>query len=531
MDAATYDTKTMEQMRSVGWKIGQTYNPSPPGNYLAFSPIKFGLAYLHWSLDKAAIDALQAEEGDAFNGAQQTLRLYDVSWIDFDGTNAHSQFDINVDGLWGHYYWKTDRIERFFMAEAGFRLCDGRYRAIARSQTVFMDRAHRAHESSTRGLYVGGRFERIVPVENIFDAPVFERVHRSWSGSLGEDLEIAYFADEPQPEAAQRLKEYLEKLHAAAETLGVRFHLVNGKPPAKPHLVHAHDIGSAPAAAKLAKKAKAPLVLTLHASERERAELMGRPVDETALKAEAKALKNADWIITAHSDTRNQIIAECNLDEHRVVILHDLFEGVVPQTFDPGAVKKRYHLNPGRRMALFSGEISHAAGADLLMSAMEHVCGVNGEVQAIFAGDGPLRGELQHRAHECGQGDRIKFIGHVGREHFMDLLAACDFVAIPARTWQDEGLAHLALEHGKSVMTTHQARIGCVNHGQNGLVVYDNPGSVIWGLQEMFHNPMGRGYHERQQANRPQSLEGLAVELCVLYNNILKTAQEGKANA
>ena len=39
-----------------------------------------------------------------------------------------------------------------------------------------------------------------------------------------------------------------------------------------------------------------------------------------------------------------------------------------PAAFDPGEVKKRYHLHPGHSMALFSGEISHAAGADLLMS-------------------------------------------------------------------------------------------------------------------------------------------------------------------
>lgn len=527
MKAATYAPEAMERMRSVGWKIGQTYQAAPPGNYLAFAPIKSGLAYLHWALDKTKIDALQAEEGDAFNGARQTLRLYDVSWINFDGNNAHSQFDIDVDGLWGRYYWKTDRIERFFLAEAGFRLRDGRYRALARSNVVFMDRAHRAHESSTRGLYVGGRFERMVPVENIFDAPVFERIHRSWSGSLGEDLEIAYYANEPRPEAAQRLQEYLEKIHAAAEPLGVKFQLVNGAPPSKPRLVHAHDVGSTAAAAKLAKKNKAPLVLTLHASERERAELIGREISEEALQAEAEALKSADWVITAHSETRNQIIADGHKAEDRVVILLDLFEGVVPQAFDPGEVKKRYHLNPTRRMALFSGEISHAAGADLLMTAMEHVCSVNGEAQLVFAGNGPLRDELQNRTYNSGHSERIKVLGHVGRDQFMDLLSACDFVVIPARTWQDEGLAHLALENGKAVMTTHQARIGCVHHGQNGLVVYDNPGSIIWGLQEMFHDPMSQGYGQRQQSNQPQSLDALAIELCILYNNILKTTNGG----
>jgi len=528
MNSAAYEPEVMERMRSVAWNIGQHFNPNPAGNYLAFVPIRSGLAYLHWRLDVSAIAAIQGEEGDAFDGARQTLRLYDVSWIVFDGTNAHSQFDIDVDGLSGRYYWRTDRIERFFLAEAGFRLRDGRYRAIARSQTVFMDRAARSGQSSMRGLYVGGRFERMTPVENIFDAPVYERIHRNWSGSLAEDLEVAYFSHDPNEDADARLREYLGKVHAATEPLGVHFHRGDEQPPKKLSLVHAHGVGAAPAAAKLAKKAKAPLVLSLHTTEMERASMRGRDPDEAAIETESNAIQQADWIVTPHSDARTHLIQDHEVSEDRVIMLPDLFQGVIPQAFDPGAVKKRYHLNPVAPMALFSGEISHAAGADLLLTAMQHVCGIHSEAQLVFAGNGPLRQELDNQAHNSGHGGRIRLVGHVDRSQFMDLLGACDFVVIPARTWQDEGLAHLALENGKSVLTTHQARIGCVNHGQNGLLVYDNPGSVIWGLQEMFNNPQHHGqYHavHRQQSSSPQSLENLGVELCILYNDIRKTAK------
>ncbi|MEO0795640.1 MAG: glycosyltransferase [Verrucomicrobiota bacterium] len=530
MKAATYEPEIMERMRSVGWKIGQTYTSTPGGNYLAFVPIRSGLAYLHWSLDMEVIKAVQAEEGDAFNGARQTIRLYDVSWIDFDGTNAHQQFDIEVDGLWGHYYWRTDRVERYWMAEAGFRLKNGKYRALARSQTIFMDRGGRCGRSSTRGMYVGGRFERVVPVDNIFDASTYERIHRSWSGSLAEDLEITFFADDPNEESASRLRNYLAELHQATDPLGVHFEDGTDGNTTKPKLVHAHDIDSVKDAAKLAKTHKVPLVLSVHASERERSGMRGREPDEAILKKEAAALKKADWVITPHSETRNHLIADYGIPEERTMVLPDLFQGVIPQAFDPGTVKKRYHLHPARPLALYSGEVSHAAGADLLMTAMEHVCGVNEEAQLIYAGSGPLRPELEQRAHHAGLGDRIRFVGHVNRDHFTDLLAACEFVVIPARTWQDEGLAQLALENGKPVMTTHQARIGCVNHGQNGLVVYDNPGSVIWGLQEMFNNPRSLGYQgSHHQVSKPQSVDGLAVELCIHYNTILSASKKGGA--
>lgn len=48
----------------------------------------------------------------------------------------------------------------------------------------------------------------------------------------------------------------------------------------------------------------------------------------------------------------------------------------------------------------------------------------------------------------------------------------------------------MAIDHGKPVLTTHQAGTHCVAHGQNGLVAYDNPGSIVWGIQELLGNPL-----------------------------------------
>jgi glycosyltransferase involved in cell wall biosynthesis len=519
---------TAEVLRAVAWDLGRREAPAPRDDYLCFVPVRTGLAYLHWSLREEGIRTLQEREGAAFDGAVQALRVYDVSLIEFDGSNAHSRFDVAVDGLAGHYYLHSDRIGRILLAEAGFRLSDGRWLALARSTPVFMDRNHRAGRSETAGLYVSGRFERVFPVENVYDAPVFRRMHRAWADGGRRTLRVACLDGEADPANAGRLRDYLRRLHAATGRFGVEF--TKGDEAEEPDLVHAHNAGSVDAALQLAEAKSAPLVFSLHGTEWERAGLQGREPDREVLAVEGRGVEAAALVVVPHGDTRQQLMAEWGADGDKIAILPDLFESAYPRAFDPGEVKQRHHLHPARPLALFSGEISHAAGADLLVEAIAHVAGHNGEVQFALAGEGPLRGELERQVDHAGFGDRVRFTGDLGHEAFHDLLAAADFVVVPARTWQDEALAHAAQEAGKPVLATHQSRIHCVRHGENGLMCYDNPGSVIWGLQEMFAQPFstGPGGLMRRPAQGGRSLESVAAELSALYRSLPNNAPDGK---
>ena len=44
----------------------------------------------------------------------------------------------------------------------------------------------------------------------------------------------------------------------------------------------------------------------------------------------------------------------------------------------------------------------------------------------------------------------------------------------------------MAIVAGKPVVTTHQAAIPFIVHGRNGLITYDNPGSLVWGIRELL---------------------------------------------
>jgi glycosyltransferase involved in cell wall biosynthesis len=120
------------------------------------------------------------------------------------------------------------------------------------------------------------------------------------------------------------------------------------------------------------------------------------------------------------------------------------------------------------------------------MDAAITVCGDNEEAVFLFAGDGALEGELKARASRAGLDRRCRFLGDVPAGAFHTVLAACDFVVIPARVPLGEELARMALANGAPVLVTHQAAVSLIAHGWNGLVTYDNPGSFVWGIRELL---------------------------------------------
>jgi glycosyltransferase involved in cell wall biosynthesis len=150
--------------------------------------------------------------------------------------------------------------------------------------------------------------------------------------------------------------------------------------------------------------------------------------------------------------------------------------------------KRGLDIEPSSPVVLFAGHLSYEAGADILLEAIVTIC-CSGDREALFlfAGEGAMRRELQERASRAGLERRCRFLRDVPATDFDRVLRACDFVVIPGRVPQGEDLARMAVAKGKPVLTTHQAAIGgVIVHGRNGLITYDNPGSLVWGIRELL---------------------------------------------
>ncbi|MDD3181085.1 MAG: DUF4912 domain-containing protein [Opitutaceae bacterium] len=554
-----------ERLRDVSWQISHGFPRPFQFDQIHFTFVQPRLGFLWWHVGETAAATARRELGSAGRDAEAVVRIYDVTSILFDGLNAHSHFDLRVDGLRGNYYLHHDRLGRSLLAEVGLRVRGGAFHALARSAAVCFDRDRPSHDFRTEGLFVARDYRLVFPVENFYDARLFERMSGELAGAparrplhvaavyLGWG-EAADFSG-PLGAALRRTGEALGRMGTTGVSFGLNrdeatpganetpASLIERGTPAvfarleaahRQHpfdLVHCHDWYSAGVGERARRELHLPLVLHLHSTEHERAQGRTESAEAQAIcRREQAAVVTADLILVPHSATRTVAVDLYGAPPEKVVVTDDPPFAQAGRTNDPGRTKARFQLNPAQPLVLYCGEISHAAGADLLVDSLSHVCRERSTVQFLFAGEGPLRRELEARVHHAGLGHRVRFVGDVARPVFEELINAADFVTVPARTWQDEGVARAAIAAGKPVLTTHQARLGCIQHGQNGLVAYDNPGSITWGLKELFSHPLSEGMRRTAAARSVgKSPDAIAAEWLIAYQCALR--QQAASNS
>ncbi|MBN2192927.1 MAG: glycosyltransferase [Polyangiaceae bacterium] len=537
-----------ERLREISREIARCFPAVHGGDRCVLTAVGPRLAYLSWHLDPASIDALSARLGSRAHGACCRVRVHDVTDVLFDGTNAHETLEVAVGMTSGHEYWPVPITERNLLAEVGLALADGSFASLARSWPHWFDRDRPSRRYDLGGLFVSSAYRLVFPVESVLDAPVFERLStevphldgtrllrvavvdvgigaaltgmvRRVSGELSKlRARVTVFADDTAPPPA------VDIVTAAEERAAGLFEALACEHARQPFdLVHCHEWYSVPVALR-AHELGLPLVLSLHSTESERS--LGGP--QTALSRaicdwERRGVAAATLIVVPHAATRQQVIALYDADPVRVVTVPDFSDGPGNVEPDPARAKLALGVESSAPVVLFAGELAHATGADLLADAVPAVCREHPTARFVFAGDGPLRQEIEDRLVGAGLAHRCRFLGDVPSDRFQAVLLASDFVVIPARTWQDEGLAQLAITNGRSVLTTRQANLQCIRHGENGLVTYDNPGSIVWGVKELLANPLGASLQRwlaRTRAGHRTTLDRVTVEQFLAYETV-----------
>ncbi|MDP2941426.1 MAG: DUF4912 domain-containing protein [Candidatus Omnitrophota bacterium] len=92
--------------------------------------------HTYWELNKQTIEKFESELKAEFNRSRRALRVYDVSNIIFNGSNAHRFFDIPVPEFADNWYIDTGGPGRSWCVDLGLLLPDGRFITILRSNTV-----------------------------------------------------------------------------------------------------------------------------------------------------------------------------------------------------------------------------------------------------------------------------------------------------------------------------------------------------------------------------------------------------------
>ncbi len=138
----------------------------------------------------------------------------------------------------------------------------------------------------------------------------------------------------------------------------------------------------------------------------------------------------------------------------------------VAETKATPARRNEFFTPPDAPLLLAMGRLHPNKGFDVLIEAVARLP----DVYLWIAGEGPLRGELEERAHRAFAKPRVRFLGW--RDDGPALLAACDAFICPSR---HEPLGNVVIEawaQGVPVIATEsRGPAALVRHGETGILV------------------------------------------------------------
>ncbi len=134
VDEALLGEPTAEELRSIAEEVASSYPPPRLGTELVLLEVSPNRAHAYWNVEVADFEAAVAASGQ--DAPAMLLRLHDVTGLEFDGSNAHSYFDVQVQGLQGHWYVDLWQDGRAYIAELGLRRANGSFAVMSRSNRI-----------------------------------------------------------------------------------------------------------------------------------------------------------------------------------------------------------------------------------------------------------------------------------------------------------------------------------------------------------------------------------------------------------
>jgi hypothetical protein len=153
-------------MSSVSKSVNAIVLTEPPATRVAAMPVNPRLLHVYWQISQRDLETIHHTFHEPGVKARPVLRLYDITYILFDGTNAHHVFDVEVDLRtlrWNVALWSGNKS---YIVELGYELSDGSFYRMARSNMIHVPREEPSHRLDENYLRIeGGVKKSLVPVE------------------------------------------------------------------------------------------------------------------------------------------------------------------------------------------------------------------------------------------------------------------------------------------------------------------------------------------------------------------------------
>lgn len=248
-------------------------------------------------------------------------------------------------------------------------------------------------------------------------------------------------------------------------------------------LVHVHDWLPAWAAYAVQELDGAPLVATIHATERGR--YRGNIYDHMSASidgAEGELCRRADRIITCSRAMQHEVERFFAIPAAKITVIPNGIDGRrfdALRALDLTEFRARY-ASPQEKLVFNVGRLVFEKGADLLIEAASQVLPHAPTTRFVIAGQGPLMANLSHRVEALHLGSRVTLTGFLADEDRDRLYMVADCCVFPSR-YEPFGIVALeAMAAGSPVVVADVGGLGSVvTHEKTGLTALpDNVGSL-----------------------------------------------------
>jgi len=259
-------------------------------------------------------------------------------------------------------------------------------------------------------------------------------------------------------------------------------------------LIHVHDWLVAFAGAACKRSYQAPLLSTIHATERGRGRGQLGSEQARAIHSIEWWLAYESWRVIACSEYMQGEIAEyfqCPRDKIDVIP-----NGVDTTRFDrlDGQDLSRFrngYALPFEQIVFSVGRVVYEKGLQVLVRAMPFVLSHQPAVKVVVAGKGPELDTLRSIAWDLGIGEKVLLAGFISDEDRDRLFKISDCAVFPS-LYEPFGI--VALEAMAAKCPVVVSEVGglkdVVQHAETGITVYpDNPESLAWGILHTLQHP------------------------------------------
>jgi glycogen(starch) synthase len=211
---------------------------------------------------------------------------------------------------------------------------------------------------------------------------------------------------------------------AAGVELGERFDF---------DVIHGHDWLVASACDHLAKLLRAPLVMTIHATEYGRHQGWVDKHPQSYIHGVENWITNrADRVITCSHYMRDHVADIYDLEESRVSVIPNGIDPVDLQPVEDLEAMRASFAKPDERLIVLVGRLVYEKGFQLALEALPGLIERLGNVRFLVAGSGTHEEQLREQATRLGLDEHGTFLGWIGDDVLHSLYRIADLCVVPS---------------------------------------------------------------------------------------------------